>query len=334
MQKTNVTILSIMTLMVTIIHCSNSSESPKGSGKSENSNVFKKGYIFYTWIDKARIRENPGLKGKAIAYLDEGEEVIFMKKSDKKTEIMLRKEKYNTAFYKIKRSDGTTGWVYGGALKNANAMDSETVSSVEVPRIGQACKEHNRSFLLWYNQRNHLLALIRDYGWGGAVDGPSLNLELINCKTNKVIAKIYMETITGQGPGFTGYKPNRWRQEILKRAWKKDHKKIQALLKKYGFNKLPGEESPFKKVSSEEIGLKQRIEERTFAKEKYKSLRSILFKNKLIWDNKKFREQTGEKIEIQLASVVSISDDYYKVNIYVRNHYDCCDESISFFIDR
>ena len=73
---------------------------------------------YICWLKNVNVRLAPGLDSKIIASLNEGEEVIYLnEKSDFTTKIRLRGTEYDTSWVKIKKKDGTTGWVYGGTLK-------------------------------------------------------------------------------------------------------------------------------------------------------------------------------------------------------------------------
>ncbi len=73
---------------------------------------------YFCWLKNVNIRLESGLDSKIIASLNEGEEVIYLnEKSNFTTKIKLRNIEYDASWVKIKKKDGTTGWVYGGTLK-------------------------------------------------------------------------------------------------------------------------------------------------------------------------------------------------------------------------
>lgn len=77
-----------------------------------------KGQKLYSWVDKLLVREKPDLSAKPITFLKTGEEIIFLGiKSKKETQARLRGIYFKTPFYKIKKKNGTTGWVFGAGIQ-------------------------------------------------------------------------------------------------------------------------------------------------------------------------------------------------------------------------
>ena len=80
-------------------------------------NKLEKNSLLYSRLDEVRVRKNPKLSKKAIGHLFEGERVSCLGKMSKnKEKLILRGKKFNLPFILIKRSNGTTGWVYAGAF--------------------------------------------------------------------------------------------------------------------------------------------------------------------------------------------------------------------------
>ncbi|MEM1321776.1 MAG: SH3 domain-containing protein, partial [Bacteroidota bacterium] len=74
--------------------------------------------LFYAWVDKLRLREKPDAKSKVIAELTEGAVLDYLHEKTAFTkQVTLRGKIYDEPWLKVRSSDGLTGWVYGGGVK-------------------------------------------------------------------------------------------------------------------------------------------------------------------------------------------------------------------------
>ncbi|MEM7102784.1 MAG: SH3 domain-containing protein [Bacteroidota bacterium] len=72
----------------------------------------------YTWVDNLNVRSTPELDGKVVATVKENEAITFTdEKSAEAQTIVLRGVAYYDHWVKIKTTDNTEGWVFGGAVK-------------------------------------------------------------------------------------------------------------------------------------------------------------------------------------------------------------------------
>lgn len=92
----------------------------KTGAKQEIITVEGKEYadVYYSQVDKLRMRKNPDLKEKAIATLAENEKVLFLKEvTREKVTATIRGKEISAPFFKVQKDDGTEeGWVFSGAL--------------------------------------------------------------------------------------------------------------------------------------------------------------------------------------------------------------------------
>lgn len=133
-------------------------------------------------------------------------------------------------------------------------------SYVSVPDIRKVFSESSDSWLLGTNRDASLIVILFDNGWQGAVDGPALNLEVFNYKTQKIIKSVFLE-----GPGYGGdYNPDfatpeRYRQTVLNYAWNHSGKAIQELFTKNAIKTTwESDEIPLKKSHPDKITWKLR----------------------------------------------------------------------------
>ncbi|MCP4135087.1 MAG: SH3 domain-containing protein [bacterium] len=101
------------------------------NSKSEHTNTENiksavNSIMMYAWVEGLSIRKKPGLSGKKLGSLKEGETVIFTgKKSSFKTKVSLRGKKYRSPWFKIKNHKGLRGWVFGGGVHRAIVAASD-----------------------------------------------------------------------------------------------------------------------------------------------------------------------------------------------------------------
>ena len=84
----------------------------------ENNETKTKATTLYAWVDKLRLRKAASSKSEIIAELKEGEALEFLnEKSDFTQKVNLRGTMYDEPWLKVKTSNGTTGWIYGGGVR-------------------------------------------------------------------------------------------------------------------------------------------------------------------------------------------------------------------------
>jgi hypothetical protein len=89
--------------------------SPIESENQDNTNWEKDYSVLYKDM---RVRDKPGLDGKALATLNEGDVVTFYgEKSDNKSLITIKGQPILSTWMKIKTKNGVTGWVVSCALQ-------------------------------------------------------------------------------------------------------------------------------------------------------------------------------------------------------------------------
>ncbi len=85
-----------------------------------------------SWVQKLNIREQPNTKAKVVGSAKENESLTLTgNKSDQTETIELRGKTYTEPWIEVKTADGTTGWVFGGAVKKigedkGNALNTST----------------------------------------------------------------------------------------------------------------------------------------------------------------------------------------------------------------
>ncbi len=161
MKKIAISVVLLLSLLLT-------TSCGKKENKTKKVKVEKAGYL-YAWIDRARIRKAPGLKGNSIGNLDEGERVYFTgEKSELTAKVTLRGNEFNSPFYKIKTKNGTVGWVYAGAFqKDKLAPMKITVKFGKSALIQKESSEITKSLGMdrLYNLAEKKLRGLRDPNW-------------------------------------------------------------------------------------------------------------------------------------------------------------------------
>lgn len=127
-------IVHFIMVFVVLFACknTNSPETPKDSTKEVDSpvladprqpsskttaedNILEEPY--YVLVDKLRVRNVPGKKGKVLVQLPEGAQITYLgETSDFKDRIKLRDQYVEAAWLKIKTEKNIEGWVFGGAV--------------------------------------------------------------------------------------------------------------------------------------------------------------------------------------------------------------------------
>ncbi len=73
---------------------------------------------YYTWVDKAALREAPSLDARTVAWLDQGEDVEFTgERSKHTTNVELRHQRFDRHWITVKTASGHTGWMHEATLK-------------------------------------------------------------------------------------------------------------------------------------------------------------------------------------------------------------------------
>ena len=79
--------------------------------------------IRYTWVDQLNVRDQPTTKGKVVARVKPNEPLTLTgETSDGAETIVLRGVAYHEPWYRITTADKKDGWVFGGAVKEKEAM--------------------------------------------------------------------------------------------------------------------------------------------------------------------------------------------------------------------
>jgi len=112
----------IFLTIITFVSCknTNSDETPESMSMIQDSTeVADSNFVeIYVWVDKLRLRKNPGSKSEILKVLDEGETVFFLNETSALTEkIRLRGEVFDEPWIKVKTQDDIVGWVYRAAIK-------------------------------------------------------------------------------------------------------------------------------------------------------------------------------------------------------------------------
>lgn len=135
-----------------------SDQKPSDSPTTHSSNeqaadqVEKKGTTtFVVNIDRLRMRETAGEKGKVIKELDKGT-ILYDEGevSDFTTRIKLRGITFDEPWLKVSTEDRTVGWIYAGAIHLGTTPDSELGKILREKRLinlfGQAGAERIRAY--------------------------------------------------------------------------------------------------------------------------------------------------------------------------------------------
>lgn len=79
--------------------------------------------IRYTWVDQLNVRDQPNTKGKVVARVKPNEPLTLTGETSPESEtIVLRGVVYHEPWYRITTADKKDGWVFGGAVKEKEAM--------------------------------------------------------------------------------------------------------------------------------------------------------------------------------------------------------------------
>ena len=116
-------IILFLTLVILCFNCkdTNSAESEKTVEETTINNPVEpqNDYVtVFVWVNNLRLREKPDTKSAVLKELKEGAELQYLEqKTDFTQKVNLRGTVYDEPWLKVNSEDGTTGWVYGGAVK-------------------------------------------------------------------------------------------------------------------------------------------------------------------------------------------------------------------------
>lgn len=78
----------------------------------------KKAATMYVYLDKLRLRETPGMKGKELARLPQDSKLTDLGEvSDFTTKLKIRGTNFDDPWIKVKTDTGLEGWVYGAGVR-------------------------------------------------------------------------------------------------------------------------------------------------------------------------------------------------------------------------
>lgn len=81
-------------------------------------NHFSKGMILYCTYDQVRVRKGPDTNDEVLAYLPEGEEMMYYgERTDRLGTFTLRNEEITAPWLYVQLKDGTIGWIFGGTVQ-------------------------------------------------------------------------------------------------------------------------------------------------------------------------------------------------------------------------
>lgn len=264
--------------------------------------------ISYT-LTAVRIRKEPSTNSEILDKLWAGTQVEILSEVKK--------------WYKIRYQD-QEGYILSSYIGK---------EFVPVPDITSIFNESSDSWLLGINPDKSLLFIINDNGWGGAVDGPSMSLDVFNYKTLESVQFIPLE-----GPEYGGddhpdfSTPQIWQQTVIRYAWNNSGKELQELFSTYGLKtKLASGELPFKEIPIEQSNVRTEYITFGYYGEQYTSIKCIYYNNKKLWELSIFESEfDGEQIiteVVSLASIVIVNNEYMRINISSDNLVGCCLES-------
>ncbi len=118
----------LKTIMILTVFCAckntNSPETPKNTAIeldtiAKEAGLEKRVSFLFSKVDKLRLREKPGSKGKVLEQISESEALIDLhEKTDYTEKIKLRDKWHEEPWLKVQSEKGNIGWVYGGAVSS------------------------------------------------------------------------------------------------------------------------------------------------------------------------------------------------------------------------
>ena len=155
-------VLILILLTMGAWSCQSEQEPAEGTVESEAqarpeaSNEKVEQTTFIVNIDRLRMRETAGEKGKVIKELEKGT-VLYDEGevSDFTTRIKLRGITFDEPWLKVSTADNTVGWIYAGAIHLGTTPDSEVAKILREKRLinlfGQAGAEEMRRYRIEFH---------------------------------------------------------------------------------------------------------------------------------------------------------------------------------------
>lgn len=139
--------------------------------RPEASNEKVEQTTFIVNIDRLRMRETAGEKGKVIKELEKGT-VLYDEGevSDFTTRIKLRGITFDEPWLKVSTADNTVGWIYAGAIHLGTTPDSEVAKILREKRLinlfGQAGAEEMRRYRIEFHNTQTAKEVLNVYRKG------------------------------------------------------------------------------------------------------------------------------------------------------------------------
>jgi len=199
------------------------------------------------------------------------------------------------------------------------------------PSLKNLVKISSRKWIVSYSQNKSLLLFLEDNGWGGAVDGPALSLNVYDLNSKKSLKFLDLSHEHFVSEGFSR---KEYIEKALSIAWKKNNKQLNIDLSKYGFSNSYSKLKDFIKPLDYKIPNLKFLYQKSSKKRGIKKakLKKIIWKNKTIWSLKKM--ELDSSIAVSLSSSFSIFNKFILIFLELDNNSDCCDEAMMFILKK
>ena len=173
--KSNLLILTLLTIGLWSCQSDSKEEESTTSTTEVESPVESKvggeQTTFIVNIDRLRMRETAGEKGKVIKELEKGTVLIDEGEvSDFTTRIKLRGITFDEPWLKVSTEDKTVGWIYAGAIHLGTTPDSEVAKILREKRLinlfGQEGADRMRSYRMDFHNTQTAAELLDVYQRG------------------------------------------------------------------------------------------------------------------------------------------------------------------------
>ena len=172
--KSNLLILTLLTMSFWACQSDSGEEETTSTPKVERpieSTVEGEQTTFIVNIDRLRMRETAGEKGKVIKELEKGAVLIDEGEvSDFTTRIKLRGITFDEPWLKVSTEDKTVGWIYAGAIHLGTTPDSEVAKILREKRLinlfGQEGADRMRSYRVDFHNTQTAAELLDVYQRG------------------------------------------------------------------------------------------------------------------------------------------------------------------------
>lgn len=172
--KSNLLILTLLTLGLWSCQSDSSEEETTSTPPIESPvepTVEGEQTTFIVNIDRLRMRETAGEKGKVIKELEKGAVLIDEGEvSDFTTRIKLRGITFDEPWLKVSTEDKTVGWIYAGAIHLGTTPDSEVAKILREKRLinlfGQEGADRMRSYRVDFHKTQTAMELLDVYQRG------------------------------------------------------------------------------------------------------------------------------------------------------------------------